>query len=53
VPARLGRACSDVPHPPQHHLPQAEGLGEVIVTASGECGDPIVDAVAGGQEQHQ
>ncbi len=37
---------------PQHQLLQAERLGHVVVAARGEAGDPVVDAVPGGQEQH-
>ena len=41
-------------HPPQtgQHLLEAERLGHVIVSSGRDPGDPVLDRVAGGQEEH-
>ncbi len=40
------------PAQPGEHLFQAERLGDVVVTARGDTGDPVFDRVAGGKEEH-
>ena len=37
---------------PRDDLLEAERLGDVVVAAGGQPGDPVLDGVAGGQEQH-
>jgi hypothetical protein len=42
----------DRPHP-RDQLFDAERLGEIVVTALGEPGDPVLRGVAGGEEHHR
>ena len=50
VPAGAGPAQQ--PAQPGQHLLQAERLGDVVVAAGGDAGDPVLDSIPGGQEQH-
>ena len=36
----------------QHQFLDGERLGDVVVAAGGEPGDPVADVVSGGEEQH-
>src|ERR687897_247991 len=42
----------DRPHP-RDQLFDTERLGEIVVTAPGETGDPVLRGVAGGEEHHR
>ncbi len=48
APARRSSAAQ-----PGHDLLQAERLGHVVVAAGGQPGDPVLDGVLRGQEQHR
>src|SRR5947207_691627 len=50
---RLAPAAPQHRPDPGQHLVQAERLGDVVVAAERETGDPLVDAVPGGQEDHR
>ena len=50
----FGFACAAAQHgrDPGQHLVEAERLGDVVVAAETQPGDPVVRGVAGGQEDH-
>ena len=43
---------ADQPAQAGQHLLERERFGDVVVAAGGDAGDPVLDRVAGGQEQH-
>ena len=50
---RRGLLCAGPPHQraqPGDQLLEGERLGDVVVAAGGQAGDPVLDGVAGGQE---